>query len=156
MEYDMFAVKPVSFLQLKLIYPAFEPKIKKEKDEVFIFDRIRKNWFVLTPEEWVRQHLVNFLIEEKKIPASRISLEKEIMFNGMKRRYDVVIFDASLKPFLVAECKAPYISLEEKTLDQVLRYNKELKAPYYLISNGISEILFSDSGKISWDAVHVI
>jgi hypothetical protein len=142
-------------VNLKLKYPTFDLKIKNQNSEVYFFDNIRKNWFILTPEEWVRQHLINFLISEKKIPSSRISIEKEISFNGMKRRYDVVIFDKSLKPLLVAECKAPYVSIDKNVIDQVIRYNQKLKAPYFLVSNGLKDFLFNNSKIVNWETFDI-
>jgi hypothetical protein len=125
-----------------LKYPAFETKIKNEGGKPFIFDFARRKWLVLTPEEWVRQHFVNYLVTEKKVPLSLISIEKEVKLNGMRKRYDVVVYDRSMKPWLVAECKAPYIAVDGVVAEQALRYNLTLNAEYLLVTNGIREIVF--------------
>lgn len=113
-----------------------------------IFDFIRKKWLVLTPEEWVRQHLLNYLVTEKQIPASSISVEKELMLNDLKKRYDIVVYNRQLKPYLIVECKAPYIALDKPVVEQALRYNLTVKADLLMISNGISDLVFDTSNKI--------
>ena len=126
-----------------LKYPPFAVRLKKQKEQTFIFDFIRKKWLVLTPEEWVRQHVLNFLVTEKKIPASSIAVEKELMLNDLKRRYDIVVYDSSLKPYLIVECKAPYISLDNFVVEQAQRYNITIKADLLMITNGISDLIFN-------------
>lgn len=119
-------------------------RTKKQAQQTFIFDFIRKRWLVLTPEEWVRQHLLNYLVTEKKFPASSISIEKELILNGQKKRYDVVIYDQHLKPHLIVECKAPYIELNQNVIEQALRYNLIVKAQLVMISNGVSDVVFNE------------
>jgi hypothetical protein len=106
-----------------------------------VFDEVRKKWLVLSPEEWVRQHLINFLTEHRQVPMSLISVEKEITLNGTKKRYDVVVYNNKLKPVLLVECKSPDIPLTQLTVDQALRYNLILGVEYLLLSNGISDIM---------------
>jgi hypothetical protein len=134
-------------LNLPIKYPLFNTKLKKQKDQTYIFDEVRKKWLVLSPEEWVRQHLIHFLIKQKKYPASLISIEKEIILNELKRRYDIVVYNKQLVPIIVIECKAPYIELDQSVVEQALRYNLIIKASYLMISNGVSDITFNNSNQ---------
>jgi len=118
-------------------------RLKKLAEQTYIFDFIRKKWLILTPEEWVRQHLLNYLVTEKKIPASSISIEKELILNDLKKRYDVVVYTRQLKPYLIVECKAPYIALNKEVVEQALRYNLTVKADLLMISNGVSDLVFN-------------
>jgi len=121
----------------KLKYPTFNIRLKQNaNDKLFVFDTIRKKWLLLTPEEWVRQHVVNYLIIEKKYPSSFISVEKEIELNGTKKRYDIVVYSKELKPDIIIECKAPEIELSEQVLEQALRYDLVLQVNYVVITNG--------------------
>lgn len=135
-------------LSFPLKYPPFDVRLKKLNDQTWIFDIIRKKWLLLTPEEWVRQHLLNFLVREKKIPASTISIEKELQLNDLKKRYDVVVYTRELKPYLIIECKAPYITLDKQVIEQALRYNLTIKADLLMISNGISDLVFNSKNEI--------
>ncbi len=130
-------------MNLALKYPLFNTKLKKQKNQTFIFDEVRKKWLLLTPEEWVRQHLIHYLILEKKYPVSLISIEKEIILNDLKKRYDIVIYNKQLIPVVVIECKAPYIELDKNVVEQALRYNLIIKAKYLMISNGVSDVTFN-------------
>jgi hypothetical protein len=112
-----------------------------------IFDIIRKKWLVLTPEEWVRQHLLNYLITQMRIPASIISVEKELVLNDLKKRYDIVVYK-QLKPWLIVECKAPYIALDSLVVEQALRYNLTVKAELLMISNGVSDLVFNTKNEM--------
>lgn len=125
-----------------LKYPTFHIKIKHEGKKAFVFDEIRKKWIMLTPEEWVRQHLINYLVTEKEIPKSLISVEKEIELNGTKKRYDVVVFNTTLNPVLLIECKAPTVELKEEVVEQALRYNLQLGVKYMMFSNGLHDLIF--------------
>ncbi len=111
-----------------------------EKGNLQLFDAIRKKFVDVTPEEWVRQHIIQYLIVHKQVPASMISVEKQINLNGTKRRYDVVVFNNALKPILIIECKAPQVDINQLTINQALRYNIELKVPYVFLSNGLNHI----------------
>ena len=130
-----------------LKYPRYAIRLKQEKDRTLVFDPLRKKWYQLSPEEWVRQHVINYLIVEKKFPRGRISVEKELLLNDLSKRYDLVVFDGNLKPYIVIECKAPYIELDQSVIDQALRYNLVLQAPYVMISNGVSDFVFSQQNK---------
>lgn len=135
-------------LHFALKYPPFAVRLKKQGERTFIFDTIRKKWLVLTPEEWVRQHVLNYLVSEKKFAASSISIEKELTLNAIKKRYDVVVYNKELKPYLIIECKAPYISLNEQVVEQALRYNLSVKADLLMITNGISDLVFNNKQEI--------
>ena len=134
-------------MSLELKYPPFSVKVKNGNGQTKIFDPIRKKWFILTPEEWVRQHVLNYLIKIKKYPASLISVEKEVKVNDLKKRYDIVVFKNDLSPYMVIECKAPYIELDKSTLEQAQRYNLILKANYIMITNGMVDFVFDLQNK---------
>ena len=108
-----------------------------------VYDPIRKGWFVLQPEEEVRQHLLQFLMQEKGISHNLISVEKEISYQGMSRRFDAVVFDRDGRPDILCECKAPEVPITQDTVNQIARYNTVLKAPHLLITNGIGLVVFS-------------
>jgi type I restriction enzyme R protein len=122
---------------LELSLPGFDYKVKKQNGTVMIFDIVRKKYVVLTPEEWVRQHVVHYLVEKKGYAISRVAVEREIELYGLKRRFDIVVFDRSGNPWLLVECKAPAVALTQKVFDQVFRYNLTLAAPYVAITNGV-------------------
>ena len=96
---------------------------------------------VLTPEEWVRQHFVSYLIEEKKYPRSLIALEKQLIVNNRKKRTDILIFNTAGTPEIIVECKAPSVKITQATFDQIARYNLKLKANYLIVTNGIRTFL---------------
>ena len=100
------------------------------------FDPVRKKWVPATPEEEVRQQFIQFLLTVKNIPASHLSVEREITVNGLSRRYDLVVFDEEGKPWMVVECKAPHVKLTQEVMEQAGRYNKTLQAPLIGITNG--------------------
>ena len=103
-----------------------------------IFDEIRKKFVVLTPEEWVRQHVVQYLLVEKKYPKSLINVEKLVKVNGLNKRYDIVVFQPNGEIFLLIECKAPEVSISQQTFDQIARYNLKLNAQFLMVTNGLN------------------
>lgn len=111
--------------------------MKMEDGKVYIFDSLRKKHLILTPEEWVRQHWINFLIEHKGYPKGLFSLEKGMKYNRLSKRTDLVVFDREGIPFLLIECKAPEVQINEKTLAQAMSYNTEIKSPNIVLSNGL-------------------
>lgn len=117
--------------------PTYSFKLKSNEKHTLIFDNLRKKYFVLTPEEWVRQHYVQFLIEEKKYPVSLIALEKQLIINNRKKRTDIVIFNKEGNPDIIVECKAPHIKISQSTFDQIARYNLKLKANFLILTNGM-------------------
>lgn len=135
---------------IKIEYPPYQPKIKEEQGREFIFDSIRKKWVVLTPEEWVRQNFLEYLLKIKKYPAVLIAIEKEIMLGDVKKRYDIVVFDAQTKPYMLIECKEMGVQLSEMVLHQALRYNIAMQVPYVVITNGTHCMAFyCEGGKMS-------
>ncbi len=121
---------------IKIEYPPYQPRIKEEAGKELIFDETRKQWVALTPEEWVRQNFLQYLLQVKKYPASLIAVEKEIRLGELKKRFDIVVYDKELKPRMIIECKEMSVPLDKKVLDQVLRYNITLNVPYLVITNG--------------------
>ncbi|HBK83595.1 MAG TPA: restriction endonuclease subunit R [Flavobacterium sp.] len=122
----------------KLNFSEYSFRFKNSENKVSIFDEIRKKFIILTPEEWVRQHVVKFLIIEKKIPKSCINVEKVVKIGGMNKRYDIVVFKNNGAIFLLVECKAPEISINQATFDQIARYNLILNATYLMVTNGLN------------------
>ncbi|MGH1384547.1 type I restriction enzyme HsdR N-terminal domain-containing protein [Kordia sp.] len=121
-----------------LNFPKYTFRFKNRENKIYIFDAIRKKFVVLTPEEWVRQHTVQFLIQEKNYPISLINVEKELIFNDLKKRYDIVIFNSDGSIFLVVECKRSKIKINQQTFDQIARYNMILNAEYLMVTNGLN------------------
>lgn len=126
----------------ELRYPKFNIKLKKLNNKVLVFDNARKDWFVCTPEEWVRQHVINYLVKSMNYPESLIAVEKSLKLNDLTKRFDIVVFSKDLKPFLLIECKAMYVKLSEEVAEQAMRYNLALNAPYFMITNGVEEFVF--------------
>ncbi|WP_228236010.1 type I restriction enzyme HsdR N-terminal domain-containing protein [Allomuricauda sp. M10] len=120
-----------------LNFPKYEFRIKNSQNRQYIFDGIRKKFVVLQPEEWVRQHLLHFLIFTKNFPKSLINVEKQLTVNSLKKRYDVVVFNPDGSIFLLVECKAPEVKIDQSTFDQIARYNYQLKANFLLVTNGL-------------------
>jgi hypothetical protein len=121
----------------KLNLPTYNFKFKSSENKTLIFDKLRKKYMVLTPEEWVRQHFVYFLIEEKKYPVSLIAIEKQLTINNLKKRSDILVFNTDGKPEIIVECKAPSIKITQAAFDQIARYNLKLKANYLIVTNGL-------------------
>jgi hypothetical protein len=121
----------------QLNFPPFDFKLRSLNNRQEIFDPVRHKFVTLTPEEWVRQHLISYLVQVKGYPISIIGVEKQLMLNKMPKRFDLVIFKRNGTPLLLAECKAPGVEITEKAFDQAARYNMLLQADYFLISNGL-------------------
>lgn len=117
--------------------PGYEAKIREKEGKREIFDRLRRCYVALTPEEWVRQHFVNMLIEYKGYPATLTANEVPITLNGMMRRCDTVVYDNNLRPIAIVEYKAPTVKIDEKVFAQIARYNLVLKVDYLIVSNGL-------------------
>lgn len=122
----------------KLNFPTYSFRFKNSENKVSIFDEIRKKFILLTPEEWVRQHVVQFLLQDKKYPKSYINVEKLIKINNLSKRYDGVVFQPDGDIFLLIECKAPEVPISQQTFDQIARYNLVLKAKYLMVTNGLN------------------
>ncbi len=116
--------------------PTYFFRIKQGKEKKYIFDEIRRRYVLLTPEEWVRQHLVKYLVDVKHFPQVLIAVEKGFSQLQRKQRYDLLIYDRNGSPLMIAECKAPSIEINQNAFDQASRYNQKHKARYLLITNG--------------------
>jgi len=122
----------------KLNLPNYKFKLKSNENKTLIFDNLRKKYMVLTPEEWVRQHFVQFLIEEKNYPPSLIAIEKQVLVNNLKKRSDILVFNKEGNPDIIVECKAPKIKITQTTFDQIARYNSTLNANFLVVTNGLN------------------
>ena len=125
----------------QLNLPKYEPTLKKEEGKIWIFDVIRKKYIVLTPEEWVRQHFVNYLITELKYPKSLFRIEGSLTYNKLQKRSDILIFDRSGKAWMLIECKSPTIKLNQKAFNQVAVYNMTIGAKYLAVTNGMAHFV---------------
>jgi hypothetical protein len=135
---------------IKIDYPSYQPKIKTSEGKEFIFDELRKQWALLTPEEWVRQNFLQYLVQVKKYPASLIAVEKEILLNGLKKRFDMVVYNREMQPWMVVECKEMNVPLTQAVLDQVIRYNMVLQSFCLVITNGLHCFAFTiENGKMT-------
>ena len=122
---------------LPLNFKKYSFRIKNSENRTHIFDTIRKKFVVLQPEEWVRQHVVHFLIEEKKYPKSIINVEKQITINSLKKRFDIVVFNSDGSIKILVECKSPNVEITQATFDQIAQYNIKLDAEYLMVTNGL-------------------
>ena len=120
----------------ELNLPKIDIKSKLVNESIQIFDIVRKNFFVLTPEEWVRQHVIHYLIFNKKYPRGLMQIEKLIKYNNLKTRADIVALNKNADPILLVECKAPSIKIDKNAFDQIAKYNFTLKAKYLFVTNG--------------------
>lgn len=121
----------------RLNLPEYAFRTKTEDGKTLIFDVIRKKFVVLTPEEWVRQNFIQYLIKEKKYPESLMAVEKQIKVNGKQRRFDLLIYLRNGQPLLIAEFKAPGVKINQDAFDQVVRYNMALRVERVVVSNGL-------------------
>lgn len=120
---------------IQVQYPPFPFKIKTVAGKEQIFDEVRKKWIVLTPEEWVRQNILCYLLQTMKYPAKLIAVEKKVMVENLSQRCDIMVYQQD-KPWMIIECKAMSISLTEDVLHQALRYNMGMPATYIILTNG--------------------
>jgi hypothetical protein len=120
----------------ELNFPFYDFKLKRQSQKIYIFDIARKKYVLLTPEEWVRQHVLHYLVIDKHYPVNLIAVEKQLMINKTVRRFDLVVFNKEMQPDILIECKAPGIPVNQKTFDQANQYNHLLKAPYLFLTNG--------------------
>ena len=125
----------------ELNFPSFDARVQKGEDFVTIYDVIRKKWVKLTPEEWVRQHAVHFLLEHKTYPATLMAVEVGMEIQTMKRRADIVCYDSQGNVVLVVECKAPEVKITQAVFDQIAQYNILLKSQYLLVTNGLEHYI---------------
>jgi hypothetical protein len=123
-------------LSIQFPPPTFRIRQRERDGADEIFDNNRKRWLLLTPEEWVRQNFVAYLVKEKKIPASLIGLEKELKVGELRKRFDIVVFKNDGQPWLLVECKAMDVQLSERTITQTLSYLSGMACNYAVITNG--------------------
>lgn len=121
---------------ISIDYPEPRFRIKKEGETTFIFDALRKKWLCLSPEEWVRQNFIQYLVDVKGYPPALIAQEKELQLGELKKRFDILVYDKDHRPWLMVECKAPEVKLDDAVLQQVLRYNISVPVKYIVITNG--------------------
>lgn len=127
---------------IKLTYPTYQPRLEKRSGKTYLFDELRKKWVLLTPEEWVRQHLFQLLIQHCQYPASLIAMEKQIPAGAVQQRYDLVVHRSDGSPWMLIECKEPNVPLNEKVFSQVIRYQLHLQAAFLVITNGKEALIF--------------
>ena len=122
---------------ISLNLPQVEFKIKSNENKQFIFDIIRKKYVTLNPEEWVRQHILHYLTSYKNYPKSLIAVEKQLIVNNLKKRFDILVFNHTGQAEIIVECKAPDTNITQEVFDQIARYNLKINAKYLMVSNGI-------------------
>lgn len=128
-----------------IVYPEIKPAIKTKNGKEFIFCTIRKRWFIITPEEWVRQNFLLYLIHVLQYPASLIAVEKQLILAELKKRFDIVVYRDSI-PFMIVECKEMNVLLSAQTLGQVINYNANIQAEIMVVTNGINCAGFHKKG----------
>jgi Type I restriction enzyme R protein N terminus (HSDR_N) len=121
---------------LAIHYPEPAFRMKNEEGKEFIFDPLRKRWLLLTPEEWVRQNFIQYLTRVKKYPSTLVAQEKTLKLGELKKRFDILVYDNQHRPWMMIECKAPSIKLDESVLHQLLRYHISIPVGFLIITNG--------------------
>ncbi len=135
--------------------PLCHVKVSEKDGKKYIYDPLRRKYVAFTPEEWVRQHFVNYLVTVKSYPKERIANEVSIYVNGISKRCDTVVYDDYLQPLLIAEYKAPEIAITEEVFNQISRYNSALKVPYLIVSNGLKHYCCNmDYINMIWRRIH--
>lgn len=124
----------------KLNLPEYAVRLKKDGDRYLIFDTVRSKFLVLTPEEWVRQHFIEYLHSTLNFPKSLMKIEGGLVYNRMQKRSDILCYDLNGNPLLLVECKRPTVKLTQSVFDQIARYNMTLKVPYLAVTNGLQHI----------------
>ena len=121
---------------IKIDYPPPGFKVKKEEGKDRIFDPVRRRWLILTPEEWVRQNFVQYLIQVKKYPVSLVAMEKELKLGELSKRFDILVYNKEHEPWMMIECKSQQVPVDKKVLEQLLRYHISVPVSYLVITNG--------------------
>jgi hypothetical protein len=139
---------------LPLNFPEYQFRITENNGKLSIFDPVRKKYVALTPEEWVRQHVIQFLEKEKHVPLSIISVEAEIQLFNTKKRFDMVVNNRNGKPLLLVECKAPSIAVTQDVMDQAVRYNFVLQVGFLMLTNGLQHLfIHADVTEKTWKLI---
>jgi hypothetical protein len=137
-----------------LNFPPTPLDLTRKSGKIFVKCLIRKKAILLTPEEWVRQHIIAHLIKDLNYPETLVGVEKSIQYNGLTKRWDIVVFNSDFKPHLLVECKAPSIKLNEDTLKQVLSYQHQLNCELIVISNGLETFVWKfDEKKLKFEEI---
>jgi hypothetical protein len=140
---------------VSLNLPSFEYKVKKVDGKIFIFDILRKKYMVLTPEEWVRQHFVHYMIDHLKYPRALIKVETGLIYNTLLKRFDIAVFNREGKPWLLVECKSPQQPVDQEVLRQASVYNLTIKARYVVLTNGLTHKCCEiDTELKTWKVMH--
>lgn len=121
-----------------LNFDTYPFRLRDTGGKVAIFCETRRKFVALTPEEWVRQHAVQFLLNDRKYPKSLVNVEKLLKVNGLSKRYDAVVFNPDGSIFLLVECKAPQIGIDQSTFDQIARYNLSMRSEFLMVTNGLN------------------
>lgn len=141
----------------QLQIPQYDCQVKKIEGELYIFDPIRRKNLLLTPEEWVRQHFVRYLLEEFDYPRGLMRTEGGLRYEQRQKRSDILVYDRNTEPFLLVECKASHIALSQETIEQASQYNYVIKAKYFAITNGLDFIIFkwteAKGAYIAWQGI---
>ncbi|WP_177764822.1 type I restriction enzyme HsdR N-terminal domain-containing protein [Flavobacterium sp. I3-2] len=122
----------------QLNFPSFHFRFKNSENKLYIFDEIRKKFYLLTPEEWVRQHVLHYFLYVKKYSRTHINIEKIVKINGKNKRYDLVLHNSNGTIHILVECKEPNVKITQQTFDQIARYNGVLNADYLMVTNGLN------------------
>lgn len=134
--------------EINLVFPAYSHKVKKKEGKLYIFEEITKKYRLLTPEEWVRQHCLQYLVNELNYPASLFQIEGAMQVDKLNRRTDIRLYKPNGEVFMLIECKAPHIEINLNTLQQISQYQKVQQAEYLVLTNGLSNIILHQSTKI--------
>ncbi|MDR1341154.1 MAG: type I restriction enzyme HsdR N-terminal domain-containing protein [Prevotellaceae bacterium] len=134
---------------IQLNLPTFGHRIKNSEKGKTIFDPVRNKYVALTPEEWVRQNFLQYLVQIKKTPQSLVRVEMHLKLNGLAKRSDIVVHNRQGNPLLAVECKAPTVKITQSVFEQLARYNLQLKVPYLVVTNGLTHFFcqYSDTEK---------
>jgi type I site-specific restriction endonuclease len=134
---------------IQLNLPPFEHRIKHSEKGKTIFDPVRNKYVALTPEEWVRQNFLQYLVQIKKTPQSLVRVEMHLNLNGLAKRSDIVVHNRHGTPLLAVECKAPTVKITQSVFEQLARYNLQLNVPYLVVTNGLTHFFckYSDTEK---------
>ena len=134
--------------ELNLVFPAYSHKVKKKEGKLYILEEITKKYRLLTPEEWVRQHCLHYLVNDLKYPASLFQIEGSMRVDQLNRRTDIRLFKNNGEVFMLIECKAPHVDISLNTLQQISQYQKIQQAEYLVITNGLQNIILHHSTEI--------
>ena len=137
-----------------LNFPVYEFRIREENGQLKIFDPARKKYVALTPEEWVRQHLIHYLKKDRNYPLGLMMIEKEFKYNTLSKRADIIVCNRNGEPLLMAECKSADVEITQSVFDQAMRYNLKMAVKTVILSNGINHFCFKlDKEKQTYDAL---